>query len=295
MIHYGAAIEVATPGPDDRLLYSVTSILNVIGESDGLVWWARRGVAEVAIDTQSQWRPHVDAGDRKAAVDFLANAHNRQNDEDKDRGSKLHDLLLQWTLDGARPACDDPALAAYLDHFDRWLDDYQPEFEAAELTVYHPGYGYAGTLDAIAVVDGLRCVVDWKTKERAFDARGKPATPFAAQAVLQINAYARCELAAAFRARRHEPRFSPRLYALSPDEQARAVELPHVDAGLLVMLTPEHCTAYPCRLGQDIFRSFLHAIEVYRWVKHVSASTMGPPLLPPGGDRADHRPATTAA
>jgi len=105
---------------------------------------------------------------------------------------------------------------------------------------------------------------------------------------LQLVAYARAELVATYRARRLEQAFKPRLYALSAAEQALAVPVPEVDAGLAVMVTPEHTMAYPLRLDDGVWRAFLHTVEAYRWTKHSSRSVMGQALDLKEAAHADH-------
>jgi hypothetical protein len=54
--------------------------------------------------------------------------------------------------------------------------------------------------------------------------------------------------------------------------------MPAVDAGLAVMVTPDHCKSYPVRIDDPVFDAFLYAIEAYRWVRHTSRAVMGAPL-----------------
>lgn len=298
---FGATV-VDNAEPGDLTLYSVTSILNALNDGDGLVWWAAREAATWAVEHQAAWVPLAEEA-RHKAVRVIADAHRESSERAMHRGSAVHDLLEQWVLSGQRPDArveqeDGTVFDAtdYLDSFDRWARAAQPQFEAAEMTVFSPRYGYAGTLDAIAVIDGVRFMIDYKTKADGFDRDGRPVKPRPASVALQLAAYAHAELAAVFRARRLEQKFRPRLYCLSPDEQARAIEVPAVDAGLAVMVTPQHTMAYPVRVDDEVFRAYLYAIEAYRWVKHTSKGVMGAPLLlKEVPDDADHRAATQTA
>jgi len=299
-LHHGTTV-VAGAGPDDALYYSVTSILGAVNSGgDGLVWWARYGTADIAVSRPAAWSGQEPA----EAVKWLAQAHEHQAKVNRDTGSLVHAAIEQWTLTGTRPnladlpapEAADPARAeVYLDHFGDWLDLAQPEYEAAELVVYSPGRGYAGTLDAIAKVGGVPWLIDYKTHHEGYDRNGRPKRPYAEQVALQLVAYQRAEWAALFRARRVEQAFSPRLYALSATERAHAMPVPQVEAGLCVYLTPDHCLAYPILLADTAWRGFLHATEVYRWLKHDSKAVMGAPLDLGGGGRADHQPAAAPA
>jgi hypothetical protein len=286
---WGAEV-IDRPDPGDLTLYSVTSILNVLSDGDGLTWWAARQAAERAIDDQA-WR-HMPNRDEQVA--YIAKAHDRASDIAKARGSAIHDRLEEWAHTGTRP----PATVTrdgvtfdttpWLDSFGDWLERAQPTYELAEAVVYSPTYGYAGTLDAIMVVDGVRFVADYKTKADSYTKAGKPHRPYPYQVALQLVAYARAELVATYRARRLEQAFKPRLYALSAAEQALAVAVPEVDAGLAIMVTPEHTLAYPLRLDDGVWRAWLHTIESYRWTKHDSRAVMGPALELKEAARADH-------
>lgn len=292
-LRYGT-VNVDEPEPDDLVLRSVTTIINVISNSDPFIWWARYGVAELAINLESQWKAHVNAGDRKAATKFLAGKHEEVADRARKTGSKVHDALEDYALTGVRP--DVPEIEPYIAQFDGWLASAQPTYQAAELTVFNPAYGYAGTLDAIAEIGGVRFLIDYKTSEKSFDRKDKPTRPYPDTAGLQVAAYAYATHAAIFRARKRDRPFSPRDYYLSPDELQRCVAMPDVDAALVVHITPEHCAAYPFVLTDDMFEAFLHVIEAYRWAKHTSHTVMGPPLeLPEGGANVDHWPTATPA
>jgi hypothetical protein len=75
----------------------------------------------------------------------------------------------------------------FVEAFDRFLDTWQPQFEAAELTVVNDLDGYAGTLDAIARIPALTdelLVLDWKTGKAVYPEVG-----------LQLAAYRRAKVA----------------------------------------------------------------------------------------------------
>jgi len=284
VIHHHGTVLVDAADPGDLTLYSVTSIINAVNAGgDGLTWWARYGVARLAVEGVAQWQNLPP--DR--AVKDLAYAHQHEQDIDRDTGNVVHAALEVWALSGERPSLDvvrgsdnldRVAAEAMLDRFGEWTARARPVYEAAELVVYNPARGYAGTADAFMTVGGVRFISDYKTSRRSWDSDGKPRKPYVEQVALQLEAYRRATLAALFRARRIEPKFSPRYYALSEAEQAHSVAVPDVDAGLCIYITPEHCHAYPIVLDDRAWRGFLHAIDVYRWCKHDAKGLMGPPL-----------------
>lgn len=145
------------------------------------------------------------------------------------------------------------------------------------MTVYSPDYGYAGTLDAIFTIDGVRFIVDFKTSRKSFDNRGKPTTPYPEQVGLQLAAYRYADYAATWRPRRYE-HMRRRYYLLGVDERETAVSVPEVDTGLVLHLTPEHCEAFPINCDEKAHEAFLFTLECYRWVNSTSKTIMGPPL-----------------
>ncbi|KAF0218822.1 MAG: hypothetical protein FD174_2605 [Geobacteraceae bacterium] len=58
-----------------------------------------------------------------------------------------------------------PEYVAPLQQFEKWMDEVKPEILYTELAVYHPKYGYAGTLDILAKIGRALCFIDIKTGE----------------------------------------------------------------------------------------------------------------------------------
>lgn len=174
----------------------------------------------------------------------------------------------------------DDDVAPFLDQFDGWCQRFQPQYEAAEMTVYAPRFGYAGTCDAFLTVGGTRFVVDYKTSKKSVDARGKATSPYPEQVALQLAAYRYAEFAAAWAPRRME-QFRRRYYLLGEAERAMSVAVPEVDTGLVIHITPEHCEAWPMECGPDVHEAFLYVVEAARWLFQSSKTVMGLPLQPP--------------
>lgn len=160
---------------------SVTTILQVIGKP-ALVNWAakveREMVSEVSADlyldcaetptmTRNAWLTTLQSrlGKQKAAQKELAKA--------QEIGSQVH-AMIEWNLKsqlcyrvGPSPLITDKAQWAFM----AWEDwrkkvDLKPVF--VEQTVWSNEWGYAGTLDLLAEVDGKLSVVDWKTGKRVY-------------------------------------------------------------------------------------------------------------------------------
>lgn len=257
--------------------WSVTTIIDGAIPKNALKWWASRVVAEFAYDEASIWLGMT----RDRAVDYLKREPFRYTSGRADLGSAVHAAAEAIVLGRPLPRFKDPAerqvVAVFLD-FTRKL---RPDFELTEATVYNRRQRYAGTLDAIARFDFarllevatelgaalpdtwqqaadrndgfVRLIADYKTAGDVEEGRG-----IYPEVALQLNAYAHAEFVGL----------------------ANGVEspLPAVDGGLAVHLGPAGWRLVPVRIGDDVFRSFLYAREVFRWVEQTSKTVLGDPI-----------------
>jgi len=272
-------LEGEKPADDDARLWSVTTIIGAL-DKPALLYWAAEKTATCAVDQLDTVRAMVNDGDRADTIKWLRDARFRRPKGERtaaELGTAVHEACEQFALTGTRPEVD-PDVAPFLDQFDRWCQKFSPTYEAAEVTVYSPRYGYAGTCDAFLSVDGVRFIVDYKTSKKSYDARGKATGPYP-EVALQLAAYRFAELAAVWRPRRME-QFRRRYYLLGEAEKAMAVPVPEVDAGLVIHITPEHCDAYPVDCDASVHRSFLFVLEAARWQFQTSKTVIGLPLQP---------------
>ena len=93
-----------------------------------------------------------------------------------DRGSRVH-YAIRDLIEGREVAIDakyktadsDEEKELSLDEYEclmsfaAWVKDVKPEFIGSEFSVW--GDGYAGTVDAICLIDGVRWLIDWKTSQ----------------------------------------------------------------------------------------------------------------------------------
>lgn len=285
-------LDPAAVSADDDRFWSVTEILRAVGDSNGLIHWAAKEAAGAAVTSRETWQAMEREQGTDEALDWIASARFRPPKgkiSDSAFGTRVHELLEQYALTGARPEvvatptlpeADVDNARRCLDQFDRWLQDFQPTYLATEAIVYSETYGYAGTADAMLELGGVRFLGDYKSSRKSHDTKGKPTRPYAYSVGLQVAAYAKAEILATWRARRFEET-RKRYYLLNADERALAVPVPEVDAGLAIHVTPEHCDAYPIPRLEAAFEAFLHALECARWVFQDSKRAMGPALIRP--------------
>ena len=272
------ALDKQDPTPDDIRCWGATTIIGCLDKA-ALVYWAATETAKAAVNDLAQVQA-LAKRDPADAIEWLEKARFRVNRGARTAaqlGTDVHAACETYALTGVRPDVD-AEVAPYLDRFDEWCDRFQPVYQATEVAVYSPTYGYAGTCDAFFTVDGVRCIVDYKTSRKSVDKQGRPTSPYP-EVGLQLAAYRHAELAAVWRPRRME-KFRRRYYLLSPEERAAAVPVPQVDGGLCLHITPEHCEAYPVRCDAGIFERFLFVLEAAKWQFEIAKTVIGEPLQP---------------
>lgn len=273
------ALDGQKPADDDERHWSVTTILGCL-KAEGLLYWTAEEAAKAAVNSAASLQARIEEEGREAVIKWLRDARFRRAKGERtaaELGTEVHAACEAYALTGQRPDVD-AEVQPFLDQFDRWAQEFQPVYQAAEVTVYSPSYGYAGTCDAFLTVGGVRCIVDYKSSRKSFDNRGNPTTPYP-EVALQLAAYRHAELAAVWRPRRME-QYRRRYYLLGAAEREMAVPVPEVDTGLVIHITPDHCDAYPVECGPDIFESFLFVQEAARWQFQTSKTVIGRPLEP---------------
>ena len=295
-----APVDAGKPGDDDLQLWSVTTIIGAL-DKPALLYWAAQQTAEAAIDNLATWQGMLEDRGREEAVKWLRDARFRRPRAllgATELGTITHTVCETYALTGTKPgrdfitdlvsrdaspqtdiAAETATVAAILDQFDGWLHQFQPTYQATEVCVYNPDYGYAGQCDAFLTIDGVRFIADYKTSRETFDSRGNLRMPYPEQVALQLAAYRHAGFAAVWRPRRTE-QFKRRYYLLSPAERELAVPVPEVDTGLVIKLSPGHCAAYPIRCDTPVFTSFLYVLEAFRWLQETSQTVMGEALTP---------------
>jgi len=266
------------PAAEDERFHSVTTIIGAL-DKPALMYWAAEQTAELAVSVARSLPHRVEEEGHDAVVKWLRDARFRPPKGRKsasELGTAVHDACEKYAITGIRPEVDDPEVEPFLDRFDEWAQKWQPEYLAAEAAVYNLKYRYAGTLDAIAIIDGATVLLDYKSSRKSLDSQGKPTKPYP-EVGLQLAAYQNAEIMAVWRARRFES-YRRRYYLLSPDEKVEGIEMPKVDGAMALHLTPEHADLYPIDTSDKVFESFLYTIEIFRWTNTTQKGVVGPAL-----------------
>ena len=253
---------------DPVRLWSVTTLIGAGTPKEALIGWAARVTAERAYDKAATLDAMRQDGDRDAAIKWLTDARWEKSGTAALRGTNVHAIIEQYAL-GHTPDVP-PELEPWHHQIRRFLDDHQPEFEAAESPVYNLQLGYAGTMDMILTVDGVRCIVDAKTTEKTPDARSRPPYP---EAAVQLCAYSRAELVGLSPAQMRT--YSGRRYYVY-DQALEYAPMPKVEGAFALVISPVDYVFVPVRIDDEVWRAFLAIREVARWNLDVSRRVFGP-------------------
>ena len=224
---------------DGTKLPSVTTILSTALNKPALVGWAAKTVAEEAM-ANLPTLVKMSRTDYQGAVKMLKGSPYAQRDAAGDAGTAAHKLAEAYILGQPYEVPDpDSDLGRTLAQFVRFLDDWQPTFEATEAVVANTTIGYAGSLDAIARVPqlGNRLLVwDWKTSKSG---------PYPEWA-LQTAAYAKAE------------------HLWLPD--GTKVDMPKIEGAAVLRLRPDFYAVHEVDVDLDeLLKAFAAARHIASW------------------------------
>lgn len=253
--------------PPERF-WSVTTILKGGLPSPALTAWGMKAVAEYAVANHVQLTSMLqtvrvrkteeggmfliaDPDAVQAAIDWLKGSPYRERDRKGDIGTAVHQAAEAYILDKPWPTPADD-VAPYVDQFRRFVEEFSPEFELAEASVYNRAEAYAGTLDAIALIPGRgRALIDFKTT-------GKGVYP---EHALQLAMY----------------RFAE--FIGLPDGTEAA--MPAVDGCAVLWLAPDRYELVPVVADDQVFTAAKFVRECFRWMEELSKGVVGKALPVP--------------
>lgn len=232
----------------------VPGVTSVVGMTpkDYLMYWAAKEAAEAAV-TNWDIVSKLAQRDPQGAVDYLKNAHRRKSKAASDLGSAAHDIFERLargeTISDRAIHMD---VKRHVRHFREFLEETQPEFLHLEETVWSDAHQYAGSFDAIAVVDGETVVLDWKTSKAVYDS-----------VALQLSAY----------------RYADRIILADTGE---SVGVPEMSGGAVLHVRPEGWQFVPVECGEDVYRVFLSLRDVFDWEQSGKKGVVGRPIASGG-------------
>ena len=99
-------------------------------------------------------------------------AHKEISKAAQEIGSEVHrwiELYIKGKIIGVEAETDYPERVKIpMQNFHKWADAHDIEWESCEEKVYSRSWGYAGTVDAVAEINGKQCVIDFKTSAKIY-------------------------------------------------------------------------------------------------------------------------------
>lgn len=225
---------------------SVTTILSVIAKP-ALIAWSAKVEREMVMNVSAQLYDDVAGTPKMSRMAYMntlqarlgkEKAHSKELAKAGDLGSQAHSLI-EWTLKagmmeqpGPSPKISDKATWSFM-AWEDWKKTVNLKPVHIEQTVWSDRYGYAGTMDLLAYVNGVLTVLDWKT--------GKAVYP---EAHLQNAAY----------------RHAIREMGHGDAQQGLIVRLPKVD-------TDPAFEVVTAKAEGPMLRVFLDTMEVWKWAQ----------------------------
>ncbi|MDX3034735.1 hypothetical protein, partial [Streptomyces scabiei] len=250
-------------------LRRVTTILNQGMPKEALVFWAGNITAETAMDNLPYLvRASLFPDQRTEAYDWLRRAHTRKKDARAEIGGAVHDVIEAHVLGEPLPAAlmDDEEIRPYLEHFLRFVNEWQVTFEASEMVVGNYTDEYAGKLDyvlrspliaaAIGAPPDMAILGDTKTGGE-LDVKG-----VYPEAGLQMSAYRAAEVGWL--------------------RDGTRIPLPAMHTtGVVLHLRPEGYRLIPIACGPEVYAGFLHVKSVAEFQTGTAKSVVGDALALP--------------
>jgi hypothetical protein len=173
-------VEVPSKGIVDLWQPSVTGIIGMMSMGDGLMYWGiNEMVAKVEQILASDPAEVMSKSLFRAVLQSAKETWKKSRDEYADIGTYVHNFLegeLKYrsglgpspTLPLTIPAELRPSVEKASDAGKRFFDKHRIELIQAEAPRWSATYGYIGTGDLIAIVDGKLSALDYKTSKRLY-------------------------------------------------------------------------------------------------------------------------------
>lgn len=127
------------------------------------------------------------------AVTLGEEEYHRILDEALDIGNYTHEWIETYLKQShATPDVGHSSFKS-IKSFLKWDSDYEPEWIDSERKIYCDRFKYAGTVDAVAKINGRVCVIDFKTSKKIYKPYHLQVTAYA-QAIKRIDGLKRWPL-----------------------------------------------------------------------------------------------------
>lgn len=144
---------------DWQTIDSVSRICGIVDKSDALLIWASRLCSDYLLSLPVNARSDEEV---KRAV----NIHREKKEEAANIGTLAHAWAEAYIKSWDISFPEDPQVINAVNGFLDWTNQHKIEWIASERFVYSNKYNFVGICDAIAMIDGKRYLVDFKTSNR---------------------------------------------------------------------------------------------------------------------------------
>lgn len=144
---------------DWQTIDSVSRICGIVDKSDALLVWASRLCSDYLLSLPVNARSDEEV---KRAV----NIHREKKEEAANIGTLAHAWAEAYIKSWDISFPEDPQVINAVNGFLDWTNQHKMEWIASERFIYSNKYNYVGICDAIAIIDGKRYLVDFKTSNR---------------------------------------------------------------------------------------------------------------------------------
>jgi hypothetical protein len=146
---------------------SVTTVLGLLDKSGALTYWSARCATEYIAERKDLL--FTDQHSFEQILRDATTAFQSVSKEALDTGSITHNMIEQYVKTGAdQHSSNDQAQNSFL-AFLEWEELNHVVWEQSEMTLFETINGYAGTCDAVALVNGVRYLIDFKTSKSIYD------------------------------------------------------------------------------------------------------------------------------
>ncbi len=146
----------------DRKIPSVTRVIDAVFPKYLVDWAATAGA--------DYWKENY--GEDTDMYNGIINAHKQISHRAQTIGLEVHkwiELYIKGKIIDVDTAVDYPeGVKVPMQNFHMWADAHDIEWESCEEKVYSRNWEYAGTVDAVAKINGKRCVIDFKTSAKIY-------------------------------------------------------------------------------------------------------------------------------
>jgi hypothetical protein len=157
---------------DDKIVYGVTSACGVLDKPALKQWAVNMGVNY--LEDNLKLGMTIDEINKTKLLQGAKYAHKDRLTQAADIGTAVHLYLETYLKAGINkqplpPLPINKYIKKGVEAFLEWAKEHKVKFLSSERKIYSKEYGYAGTADGYALVDGKKAVIDFKTSSGIYD------------------------------------------------------------------------------------------------------------------------------